>query len=172
MKKVRIGVIELGRFGEAHCEALSQMRQTQLYALCTRTVPRLEALARRFSAACAYTDYRELLANPEVDAVSVVTMWDQHAAPAIAALAAGKHVFIEKAHGVHDRRLRRDYRSRARRRAVLHGRTYLPVQSALRRRQAGDRLRRHWEDRLSVGAAQYSGRGKRNRSGQNWADRG
>ncbi|OGG43860.1 MAG: hypothetical protein A3F84_27535 [Candidatus Handelsmanbacteria bacterium RIFCSPLOWO2_12_FULL_64_10] len=43
-----------------------------------------------------YTDYHELLSNPEVEAVSVTTMWDQHAAPTLAALQAGKHVFLEK----------------------------------------------------------------------------
>jgi UDP-N-acetylglucosamine 3-dehydrogenase len=43
-----------------------------------------------------YTDYRDMLADPEIDAVSIVTMWDQHTAPAIAALEAGKHVFLEK----------------------------------------------------------------------------
>src|SRR4029078_11694870 len=41
-------------------------------------------------------DYREMLADPDIDAVSVCTMWDQHRAPAIAALEAGKHVFLEK----------------------------------------------------------------------------
>jgi UDP-N-acetylglucosamine 3-dehydrogenase len=37
-----------------------------------------------------------MLADPELEAVSVVTMWDQHVAPAVAALEAGKHVFLEK----------------------------------------------------------------------------
>jgi predicted dehydrogenase len=37
-----------------------------------------------------------MLADPGLDVVSIVTMWDQHAEPAIAALEAGKHVFLEK----------------------------------------------------------------------------
>jgi predicted dehydrogenase len=37
-----------------------------------------------------------MIADPEIDAVSIVTMWDQHTEPAIAALDAGKHVFLEK----------------------------------------------------------------------------
>jgi UDP-N-acetylglucosamine 3-dehydrogenase len=37
-----------------------------------------------------------MLADPEIDAVSICTMWDQHTEPAIAALRAGKHVFLEK----------------------------------------------------------------------------
>ena len=43
-----------------------------------------------------YRDYHDLLADPDIDAVSIVTMWDQHTEPALAALAAGKHVFLEK----------------------------------------------------------------------------
>jgi UDP-N-acetylglucosamine 3-dehydrogenase len=96
MRKVRFGVIGLGRFGEVHCDALSQLPQAELYAVCTRSEPRLQELARQFNVPHAYTSYEELLTNPEVDAVCVVTMWDQHAAPAIASLKAGKHVFIEK----------------------------------------------------------------------------
>jgi UDP-N-acetylglucosamine 3-dehydrogenase len=37
-----------------------------------------------------------MLADPNLDAVSVTTMWDQHAGPTLAALKAGKHVFLEK----------------------------------------------------------------------------
>jgi len=96
MDKVRIAVIGLGWFGEKHCEALSGIPQAELHALCTRTESRLKALARTFGVKKAHTDYRELLADPEVDAVSVVTMWDQHLAPTLAALRAGKHVFLEK----------------------------------------------------------------------------
>ena len=96
MDKVKWGVIGLGWFGEKHCEALSGIRHVELYALCTRTESRLKSLARQFGVEKAFTDYREMLADPELDAVSVVTMWDQHTAPTLAALKAGKHVFLEK----------------------------------------------------------------------------
>ena len=96
MKKVKYGVIGLGWFGEKHCEALSGIPNVELYALCTRTKPRLRALAKEFDVARTYTSYLEMLADPELEAVSVVTMWDQHVAPALAALQHGKHVFLEK----------------------------------------------------------------------------
>ncbi len=96
MRPVRFGVIGLGRFGEVHCDALAGMPRAELFALCTRTERRLRELAARYNVSRAYTNYREMLQDAEIDAVSVVTMWDQHAAPAIAALEAGKHVFIEK----------------------------------------------------------------------------
>ncbi len=53
-------------------------------------------IAAKFGAKKTFTDYAQMLADPELEAVSIVTMWDQHTAPAIAALEAGKHVFLEK----------------------------------------------------------------------------
>jgi UDP-N-acetylglucosamine 3-dehydrogenase len=53
-------------------------------------------VGKTFGVARQYSDYGDMLADRELDAVSVVTMWDQHAAPTLAALAAGKHVFLEK----------------------------------------------------------------------------
>jgi UDP-N-acetylglucosamine 3-dehydrogenase len=96
MTTVRYAVIGLGWFGEKHCEALIDIPGVELFALCTRREPRLEELVARFGVKHTYTDYHQLLANKEIDAVSIVTMWDQHAKPTLAALAAGKHVFLEK----------------------------------------------------------------------------
>ncbi|WP_437193340.1 Gfo/Idh/MocA family protein [Planctomicrobium sp. SH527] len=96
MKRLKIGVIGLGWFGEIHAETIKGVPHLELSALCTRNVDRLAALGQKFGVANTYTDYNELLADPEIDAVSVCTMWDQHTAPAIAALKAGKHVFLEK----------------------------------------------------------------------------
>jgi len=96
MDKIRYAVIGLGWFGEKHCEAIADLPNAELVALCTRTPARLQEVANRFGVKHTYTDYNELLANKEVDAVSITTMWDQHTAPTLAALQAGKHVFLEK----------------------------------------------------------------------------
>jgi predicted dehydrogenase len=96
MNRLRIAVVGLGWFGEIHCEAIIGIPHLELAALCTRTPERLQALAKKFGVKKATADYRELLADPDIDAVSIVTMWDQHTEPAVAALAAGKHVFLEK----------------------------------------------------------------------------
>ena len=95
-RKVKWAVIGLGWFGEKHCEALAGLPNAELYALCTRTKSRLDEVAARFGVQHIYTDYQELLANPEVEAVSITTMWDQHTAPALASIQTGKHVFLEK----------------------------------------------------------------------------
>ena len=96
MRRVKFAVIGLGWFGEKHCEVLSGIPQVELFALCTRTESRLQELAKQFNVPHTYTDYNELLANKEIEAVNVVTMWDQHTSPTLAALSAGKHVFVEK----------------------------------------------------------------------------
>ncbi len=95
MKKVKYGVIGLGWFGEKHCETLSGIPNVELYALCTRTKSRLRDLADEFGVGKTFTSYLEMLADPELEAVSVVTMWDKHVAPTLAALQHGKHVFLE-----------------------------------------------------------------------------
>jgi UDP-N-acetylglucosamine 3-dehydrogenase len=96
LDRLRIGVIGLGWFGEIHCEALIGIANIELAALCTRTESRLAELAKKFGVRKTSTDYRELIDDPDIDAVSIVTMWDQHTDIAVEALNAGKHVFLEK----------------------------------------------------------------------------
>lgn len=96
MKTVKHGVLGLGWFGEKHCEALAAIPNVEIHALCTRNSERLAEVAKKFGVKKTFTDYQQMLADPEVESVSITTMWDQHAAPAVAALKAGKHVFLEK----------------------------------------------------------------------------
>ena len=97
MDRIRIGVIGLGWFGEIHCDAIAGVPNLELAALCTRRPERLAEMAAKYHVPRrTYRDYGELLADPAIDAVSIVTMWDQHTEPAVAALRAGKQVFLEK----------------------------------------------------------------------------
>lgn len=96
MTKVKYGVIGLGWFGEYHADAIASLPDAELHAFCTRTQSRLDELAGKFKVEHAYTDYHDLLADDQIDAVTIATMWDQHTEPTLAALAAGKHVFLEK----------------------------------------------------------------------------
>ena len=96
MEKLRIAVIGLGWFGEIHCDAISAVPELQLAGLCTRTPSRLKALGHKYNVSALYTDYKELLEDSTIDVVSIATQWDEHVEPALAALAAGKHVLLEK----------------------------------------------------------------------------
>ncbi len=96
MRRVKYGVIGLGFFGEKHVEVLSALPEVELTAICTRREGRLQELADKYGNPRTYTDYHELLGDSDVEAVSIVTHVNDHLQPALAALAAGKHVFLEK----------------------------------------------------------------------------
>ena len=96
MDRLRIGVIGLGWFGEIHCDAIIGTPSLELAALCTRTEDRLNELGKKYGVKKLYKDYKDMLADPDIDAVSITTMWDQHTDITIDALKAGKHVFLEK----------------------------------------------------------------------------
>jgi UDP-N-acetylglucosamine 3-dehydrogenase len=96
MTKLRVGVIGVGWFGTVHCRAVADHPQLELAALCDRSEERLAEMAREHGVARTCTDYQELIDDPTIDVLDIVTPWDHHAEPAIAGLAAGKHVFVEK----------------------------------------------------------------------------
>lgn len=93
---VRWGVIGLGWFGEVHADNLAEMPDIELAAVCTRRPERLAEIADRLGVQRRYSDYRELLADPDVDAVSITTHIYDHREIAIDALQSGKHVLLEK----------------------------------------------------------------------------
>ena len=72
------------------------MTDVRLYAVCHRRPARLKEISERFQIPKSYTDYRDLLSDPDVDAVSITTHVDNHRGIAVDALASGKHVFLEK----------------------------------------------------------------------------
>lgn len=93
---VRWGVIGLGFFGEVHAEVLATMPGVELTALCTRRENRLKEVAGELNVNRTYQDYQQLLADPDVDCVSITTHVVDHLHVTLAALKAGKHVFLEK----------------------------------------------------------------------------
>lgn len=101
MKKLRIGVAGLGRMGSVHARNIAgRIPNAELTAACTR-IPGMEEFAlRELGAKYFYTDFSEMIQNPEIDAVAVVSASGDHCAQIEAALDAGKHVFAEKPLGV------------------------------------------------------------------------
>ncbi len=96
MKKVRFAVIGLGWFGEKHARVLTELPNVELVAVCSRTESRAREIANRYGAEKWYTDWGRTVADPEVEAVSVVTHVPEHREPVILAAEAGKHVLVEK----------------------------------------------------------------------------
>jgi predicted dehydrogenase len=63
-----------------------------MYAVCQRTQSKLDAVGDKFGVKVRYTDFAELLKDPNVDAVHINSPIPDHAAQSLAALKAGKHV--------------------------------------------------------------------------------
>ena len=96
MRRIRCGVIGLGWFGEHHVDTLQQLPQADVTAVCTRRPDRLREVADKYGIAKTYTDYQDLLADDEIEMVTIVTHVGDHLQPTLDAIAAGKHVFLEK----------------------------------------------------------------------------
>lgn len=94
-QQVRVGVIGVGVMGTIHAEAYARHPLAQLIAVCDLDRTRAEAVAAKCGAR-AYTDSSRLLARDDIDAVSICTPDQSHLEPTLAALAAAKHVLLEK----------------------------------------------------------------------------
>jgi predicted dehydrogenase len=103
MKPVGVGLIGTGYMGKCHALAWTGVKPVfgdtpdiRLAALCEVTPELAKKRAEEFGFAKPTADWRALIADPEVDVVSVTTPNQFHAEMAIAALDAGKHVWCEK----------------------------------------------------------------------------
>ena len=93
---LKVGVIGTGGISGVHLGGYSRNPNVEIYALCDINEKNLARRAEEYKVSRTFTDYREMLALPELDAVSVCTWNSAHAECAIAALRAGKHVLCEK----------------------------------------------------------------------------
>ncbi|KAB8134175.1 Gfo/Idh/MocA family oxidoreductase [Gracilibacillus oryzae] len=96
MSKIKVGVIGLGSISEMHIQGYLKSQDAELIAVTDMNESRAKQKAEALNIDLYYTDYRKMLENKEIDAVSICTWNNSHAEIAIAALEAGKHVLIEK----------------------------------------------------------------------------
>lgn len=94
---LRVGIAGLGRLGKRHAEQLARHTPgAVLSAACSPMPAELDWARSELGVRRCHADYADLLADPEVDAIVLVTPTTLHADQASAALRAGKHVFVEK----------------------------------------------------------------------------
>ncbi|MDR3375747.1 MAG: Gfo/Idh/MocA family oxidoreductase [Ancalomicrobiaceae bacterium] len=91
MKKARVGLIGLG-FGSEFIPIYQAHPDAEIAAICQRTKSKVDEVGDRFGIATRYTDFRDMLADPNVDFVHINSPIPDHAPQTIAALKAGKHV--------------------------------------------------------------------------------
>ena len=96
--KVKIGFIGVGHMGQlAHLHNYVQLRDIcEVTTLCDVKINQAKALANKFDIPKATADYRELLADPEIDAVACIQYFENHVNLVPEVLKAGKHVLTEK----------------------------------------------------------------------------
>ncbi|MBE1441863.1 MULTISPECIES: Gfo/Idh/MocA family protein [unclassified Paenibacillus] len=94
--KIQIGIIGAGNIGNVHMNGIKQMPEAAITAVTDVYLPLAEARAKEHGIPHVYSSYEQLLEDPNVDAVIIAVPNEMHAAIAIAALQAGKHVLLEK----------------------------------------------------------------------------
>ena len=91
----KVGVIGLG-IGLEHVKSLKRMADVELWAICDAIPDRLASASSLYDVPRTFTDYEELLAQKEIDAVTVALPNYLHRPVVLAALGRHKHVLVEK----------------------------------------------------------------------------
>lgn len=95
MERLKCAVVGTGIFGEIHCDVLAGYERAELVTICDMN----EARAKKVAADCktAYTtDFKQVAANKDIDAVLIATPDFAHRDVAMAMIEAGKNVMVEK----------------------------------------------------------------------------
>ncbi|MBP7481456.1 MAG: Gfo/Idh/MocA family oxidoreductase [Lacunisphaera sp.] len=96
MKKLRVGLVGFGFIGPHHLDAIRRTGLGEVTAIATSNPSSARAKAEQFGVAKSTSDWRVLVADPEIDVIDIATPTNLHALVALAALAAGKHVIVDK----------------------------------------------------------------------------
>ncbi len=97
MKKVKFGIIGVGRLGYEHaCNLAARIPAAELVAVCDGNLERAKEVAEDLGVSAVYDDPAKMCADPEVEAVAIVTNTNSHLEMIRIAMEAGKHVFCEK----------------------------------------------------------------------------
>ncbi|HWP69300.1 MAG TPA: Gfo/Idh/MocA family oxidoreductase, partial [Rectinemataceae bacterium] len=103
MKRIRVGIIGVGNIGGAHLEAVKRLGYADVAAIAVRDESRAKELCGFFGIPKYYTDYREMLADPDIDVVHNCTPNMAHFQINKEIILAGKHILSEKPLTVHSR---------------------------------------------------------------------
>jgi predicted dehydrogenase len=97
MSELKVGIVGYGWAASAHIEAFKAVEGASVAAICSRRQHDPAELQSRHGIPLkAYTEFQDMLADPEITAIDICTPPSLHAELAIAAADAGKHVLIEK----------------------------------------------------------------------------
>ena len=142
MKRLKTAVIGTGFMGKVHLEALRRVENVDVVAVAGRQLEPAKKMAEAFNVPAALDDYRELLADPDLDAVHICTPNASHFPIAKASLEAGKNILCEKPVAVSSREaeeLAKLAEEKGLRNCVCHNLRFYPMVQQMRRmRESGD----------------------------------
>jgi 2-hydroxy-4-carboxymuconate semialdehyde hemiacetal dehydrogenase len=92
---VNLAVVGLGAFGQKHLDAVAQIADAKIQYVAHSKMDVAQEIAGKYGAKAAFTDYSELLAQPDLDGVILATPTQMHHDQTVEALRAGKHVMVE-----------------------------------------------------------------------------
>ncbi|MGA8941141.1 MAG: inositol 2-dehydrogenase [Thermoactinomyces sp.] len=95
-KKITVGVVGAGRIGKLHMNNMKNMPQVRLKTVSDVFADDLKDWFAESGAEKLTRDYREIVNDPEIDAVFICTSTDTHTEIIMEAASAGKHIFCEK----------------------------------------------------------------------------
>ena len=96
MSKINVGVIGVGQMGTYHAQIYQKLPQVELCALCEFNDSRRKELETEFPGITLYKDYKELLKDTAIEALSIVLPDNLHREAVELAVQAGKHILLEK----------------------------------------------------------------------------
>ena len=96
MDVVGVGFIGCGRIADLHARGYHGSAEARLVAGCDLDQTTAARAGRQWRAEAVYTDYHELLDDPRVDAVEILTPHRLHEQVVLEALARGRHVSVQK----------------------------------------------------------------------------
>ena len=93
---IKLGIVGYGYWGPNLVRNFAETRGAQVATVCDLDADKLATVARRFPAVTITADFGDLLTDPTLDAIAIATPVHTHFDLALAALRAGKHVWLEK----------------------------------------------------------------------------
>lgn len=96
MERVRLGIVGIGNIAQLNVLGYLEHPQCDVLALCDTRKEEAERKAAAWGVPKAYTGLGDMLADPDIDAVEILTPTDLHKEHVLAAIAAGKHVSCQK----------------------------------------------------------------------------
>ncbi|MEK0314489.1 Gfo/Idh/MocA family protein [Cohnella sp. 56] len=95
-REIKIGLIGAGQIGMQHLERYATIAGVRIEAVCDISPEAADSAAKQYAIPRVCTDYRDLLADSDIEAVDVCLHNNYHEPVTVAALQAGKHVYCEK----------------------------------------------------------------------------